>query len=320
MDDDERLAGTFELRDGVMTRAELHDLGVTDARIHWLVARKRWQLVLPGVVLLSSAPPTRRQQLVSALLLGGPDAVVGGPAAARFHGVRSIPPTGPVHVLAPRSRARRRHLWADVRPTRLEDPEVVETSLLRYSSIPRAVVDAARWAPTQQDADARVIEAVQRRLTGPVELASWVNRLNRRDSARARRALEAAASGVWSIPEAEVVELMAGSRLLPAPWLNPHLEDATGHRLLTPDLWLDDVAMAVMVHSQQFHDGPGQWDRTVAEDAELGAHGVVVVGVTPRSLRREAAVVLDRIERAYRVARTRPRPGVRATPRSALAA
>ncbi len=44
-----------------------------------------------------------------------------------------------------------------------------------------------------------------------------------------------------------------------------------GVRCLTPDAWLDDVAMAVMVHSRQFHDGPDQWDETVSRDGELTA-------------------------------------------------
>ncbi len=166
-----------------MTRRELHDAGVTDARIGWMVDRHRWQLLLPGIVLLSPVPPTRRQQLVSAVLLGGQHAVVGGPAAARFHGVKSIPARGPVHVLTPRSRARRRHGWADIRPTRIEDPEVVSTALVTYSGVARSVVDAAMWAPSQEDADAWMVEAVQRGLVGLDDLATRVYRLNRRWSA-----------------------------------------------------------------------------------------------------------------------------------------
>lgn len=239
---------------------------------------------------------------------------MGGPAAARFHGVRAVPGTGTVHVLTPRSRARRRHAWADIRPTRLEDADVVSTDLVRYSGVARSVVDAAAWAPSQADADAWMIEAVQRGLVGLDELSTWVNRLNRRWSARPRRALDAASTGAWSRPEAELLELMAGSSVLPEAWPNPGLTGAGGQALLTPDAWLDDVAMAVMVHSRQYHDGD-QWDQTVARDGELTSHGVVVVGVTPRSIRTERRVVLDRVERAYRAAALRPRPAVVATPR-----
>jgi len=299
----------------VVTRGELHTHGVTDARIHWAVARGRWQLLVPGVVLLGPSPADRRQQLIAALLLGGPGAVIAGPAAARFHGVQGIPSTGAVHVLVPRSRARRRHAWADIRPTRLDDPRRVETELLRYSSVARSVVDAACWAPSQDAATAWVLEAVQRRIVEIDDVAAWVHRLNRRWSAKARRALAEAERGAWSLPEAELLELLATSRTLPGPWANPVLVDSSGSPLVTPDAWFDDVGLAVMVHSREYHEGPGQWDRTVSQDGELTAAGVVVVGVTPHAIRTTGSVVLDRVERAHRVAAGRPRPPVVATRR-----
>lgn len=317
--DDTLPPGLAELARGrvdVVTRAELHRHGVTDARIHWAVARRRWQLVLPGIVLLGPSAADRRQQLVAALLLGGPGAAIAGPAAARFHGVQGVPPSGVVHVLVPRSRARRRHAWADIRPTRLEDPGGVETDLLRYSSVARSVVDAACWAPSQDAATAWVLEAVQRRIVDVDDVAAWVHRLNRRWSATARRALAEAERGAWSLPEAELLALLGTSRTLPEPWANPTLVDPSGSPLVTPDVWFDDVALAVMVHSRRYHEGPRQWDRTVSQDGELTAVGVVVVGVTPHAIRAGAAAVLDRVERAHRVAAARPRPAVVAHPRA----
>ena len=81
--------------------------------------------------------------------------------------------------------------------------------------------------------------------------------------------------------------------MLPAAWLNPGLADENGTRLTTPDVWLDDVGMAVMIHSREFHAGALQWDATVVYDSELSSHRIVVVGVTPEqrqeSLFRAAA-------------------------------
>lgn len=304
--------------DGVTTRAALRAEGVSDHRIQWAVGKGRWRLLLPGVVLLGPGPPTRRQQLVAAVTLGGDGAVVAGAAAARFHGVRAIPGSGQVHVRTPRSRVRRRHGFADVRPTRLDDPDVVTGEFVAFSGIARSVVDAATWAPSQEDATAWTIEAVQRGLVTVDELASWVNRLNRRWSLRPRIALRSAESGAWSLPEAELLDVLARSSVLPEVWPNPVLVDSSGRALVTPDAWLDDVAVAVMMHSKQFHDGPGQWDATVTDDGELSSRGVVVVGVTPTGLRRDADAVRERVERAYRTAAARPRPDVRATRRSGL--
>ena len=125
------------------------------------------------------------------------------------------------------------------------------------------------------------------------------------------------AAGVWSVPEAEALDLMATSRVLPAPMTNPSLVDATGARLLTPDLWLDDVAMAVMVHSRTHHANGTQFTETIDRDADLVAAGVVVLGVTPSGMRQDPAGTLRRIEAAYAVAQARPRPTVRARWRAA---
>ncbi|MFW5470724.1 hypothetical protein ACOCJ4_11815 [Knoellia sp. CPCC 206435] len=70
--------------------------------------------------------------------------------------------------------------------------------------------------------------------------------------------------------------------------------------------------MAVMVHSRQFHADGDQFVRTIERDGDLVAAGVVVVGVTPSSIRSDPVAVLRRIEDTYAVAQRRPRPDVRA--------
>ena len=157
------------------------------------------------------------------------------------------------------------------------------------------------------------IEAVQRRLTTLEALAEWVYRLRPRDAAAVLVALQAAGSGAWSVPEHELLALMRTSTVLPQAWPNPRLHDAAGLRLTTPDAWLDDVAMALMVHSRRYHSTGEDWDATVSADADLVAAGVVVVGVTPRQIRSEGRAVLARIEQAWLTACSRPRPPVTAS-------
>lgn len=98
--------------------------------------------------------------------------------------------------------------------------------------------------------------------------------------------------------------------------LNPGLKDMHDKRRTTPDLWFDDVGMAVMVHSRQFHSGALQWDATLTDDSDLSSCHIVVVGVTPEQLARDPCSVLRRIESHYVVARESGfRPAVIATPR-----
>jgi hypothetical protein len=99
-------------------------------------------------------------------------------------------------------------------------------------------------------------------------------------------------------------------------WANPELFDASGRRLTTPDLWIDDVAMAVMVHSRLFHGDVLDWDSTVDRDSDLAAARVVVIGVTPQAIQSRPAQTLRRVESAYLEARSAGvRPGVTAKPR-----
>jgi hypothetical protein len=96
-------------------------------------------------------------------------------------------------------------------------------------------------------------------------------------------------------------------------WANPQLR-VGGRRLPTPDGWFDDVALAVQVHSRQYHAGNLDWEATVAADAVFVEHGIPVLAVTPRQIIRTPDDVLARIERAHAAARLRPRPAVAATP------
>ena len=186
---------------------------------------------------------------------------------------------------------------------------------LRYSCLPRAVVDRAAGMPPDE-ARALIIDVVQRRLARLDDLSHWIDARRPNGRVVLRRALAEAAAGAWSLPEADLARLLSRSSVVPEPWLNPELRDADGGRLTTPDLWLDDVAMAVMVHSREFHSGVIDWESTVERDSDLSACGVVVVGVTPGAIARDPARVLDRIERAYATAlRSGRRADVVATPR-----
>jgi hypothetical protein len=56
----------------------------------------------------------------------------------------------------------------------------------------------------------------------------------------------------------------------------PGLVDLEGRRLTTPDVWFDDVALAVMVHSREFHAGVLDGEATVLGDDDLESAGAVV--------------------------------------------
>ena len=301
-------------QDHVVSRSQLTALGVSPATIRWNAGRN-WRVLLPRIYLLSPERPTQHQRLRAALLWGGEGAVLAGPSAARLHGIRSTDPGLVVQLLVPAPKRSRRAGYADARRTLLEDtPALVDG--LPVSSVARAAVDATLLTRTPRDREAILVEAVQRRLTTVDALAEWAYRLRARDAPTVLAALEAAASGAWSVPEHELLTLLGRSTSLPEPWPNPSLHTVDGARLTAPDVWFDDVALAVMVHSHRHHSQGDDWDATVAADADLVASGAVVVGVTPRQIRHQPDAVLRRVEQAHRTAAARPRPPLRATRRT----
>jgi len=74
---------------------------------------------------------------------------------------------------------------------------------------------------------------------------------------------------------------------------------AQGVRLLTPDGWVDEVGLALMVHSRQHHFDVAEWETTVAGDSAYAEHGVTALAFTPRMIREQPREVLARVERTY---------------------
>jgi hypothetical protein len=315
MDVDPAVHRLLRQQNGLATRAQLYELGVTQEALRWRLGRS-WTAVLGSVVSGSRERLSTQQRLVAAQLECGPQGVVTGVHACLVHGLTGVPGNRLVQVLVPMNLRARRVGWVDVQRTRRPDPRATRRGLLTVASLPRAVMDAARAARGLDEARSVVLEAVQRRLCSLDELGEELAAGPRRWSAFARRALDDATDGAWSVPEAHLRRACAASRRLPTATPNPVLV-AHGVTLLSPDLWFDDVALAVMVHSRRHHEGVQDWERTVERDGELTQHGVTVLAFTPRSIATDLERVVATIERTYlQLSRGgRPRPDVHMTPR-----
>ena len=307
----------LRLQRGLATYTQLAELGISREQARRRL-RDSWRVVLPNVVATFTGRLDATQRLVAAQLYAGVGAVISGSTAAAWHGVTSAA-TAKVHVEVPHSRKPSDAGFVVVRRTRTPDQHPWTRPPLLVASRQRAVACAARECRFERDATAVVLEAVQRRLVRLEDLRSELESGPRAGSALLRRAIEAAERGAWSVPETDFEALLAHSRLLPSPWLNPSVYAADGTSLPRPDAWFDDVALAVQVHSRQYHSEPADWDATVMADGLLVECGIVVVAVTPRAIRDQPELVLARIERAYEQAALRPRPAVRAVPIASVA-
>ncbi len=302
-----------EQQAGLLHCGQLSEHGVT----RWQLRARLddgWHFVLPRVVSTTPGALSPRQRLVTAMLYAGPDAMITGAAAAAWHGVTAAVQAFSVAVEVPHRRRPRGGSFVDVRRTLRPDPHPWQRPPLVLVSRPRAVAVAARDARSERDAEAVVLEAVQRHLVRLEDLRNELEAGPRAGSALLRRAVDAAEQGAWSVPEAELAALLDRARALPPAWLNPHLFAEDGVRLPTPDAWFDDVALAVQVHSKRYHAGDLDWDKTVSADGVYAEHGIALVAVTPRQIFTQPESVLRRIERTHQQAGRRPRPPVTATP------
>lgn len=318
MDVSTQAAALVDRQCGVATRGQLLDAGVSAPQIRWALGR-RWRMLLPRVILLSPGLPTDEQRLVAALLLAGDDSWLAGSSAGAVHGLPGCTLVAPVRVHVPPHRTTRTVSWVSITRSSVTDERLVERGPLRVSCRARALVDAAADCPDDDRVRAMLIDAVQQRFVRLDDVAHWVEVRQSAGRRRLRRALADAAAGAWSLPEAQLLDLVRRSTVLPRPWANPVLVDSTGRRLTTPDVWFDDVALAVMVHSRQFHAGLLDWEATVAADEDLEGAGAVVTAVTPDAVTRDPAGTLLRVEAAYERARRWPRErAILAEPRAVV--
>lgn len=296
-------------RHDVLTRTELHRLGVTQ-RVIWARVRTGgpWQILLPGVICLHNGEPTRRQKLDAALRYAGSNAVVTGLAAAELHGLRKFPRSDLVHLLIPdESRARSVGFVVIERTTRMPRRQVKNG--IPIAEATRCVLDAARRMRDLAAVETLIAEAVQRGVTSPIRLRRELEAGSVRGSALPRRCLSAIMDGARSTAEIRAVELAKRSGLPPMRW-NPRLRTSDGIVLPTPDGWLDDACLAWEIDSFEYHLGPADYRRTLERHNAMVAHGIIVVHTFSSQLVTEPDVVLHELRAAYQHAMRRPRPRI----------
>ena len=214
------LRDVAQFQHGVLTRRQLLDGGVTPAQLRTRLGRE-WRLVLRGVVLLSNAVPSEAQRLVAAQLFAGPRSWLAGPTAAALHGIGGLSVSNPIHVLVPTPLRSRSHAWVVVPNTTLLDEPLHRRGPLTLSCPARAAVDAAASAPSDAQGQAVIVAAAQSRTARMSDLVHWTLARGQVGSRRLHDGLSLAATGVWSLPESDLLRLLACSKVLPEAGRTP---------------------------------------------------------------------------------------------------
>jgi len=302
---------------GLITAAQLAELGVSSSTATRKTAGGVWTRVLPGVHLVSGGHPVRIQRECAALLYCGTGSTLTGTSALRHHEFRSLNlqevadddplRPEPVHALIPAERQRSSKGFVRAERTVRWPVPSLRRNGLEIAAVPRAVGDAVRRLRTRADVAAVVSEAVQRELATVGELREELDLGPMRGSGLFRDVLRAIEGGARSGPEADLVELFASAGI--AAHFNARLVDGRGQLIAIPDAWIED-GVAVEVDSVEYHSGPG-YLATVRRNARYAAAGVNVVPVLPTDLVSVPYRVLAEIRSAVAVAQSRPRPDAR---------
>lgn len=261
-------------QEGVVSRAQAREHGVTRHVVRSQVRGRRWQLLGPRVVVLHTGPMSSRQHWWAAVLHAGPRSALFGLSALQAEGLQGYEPAG-VHVVVPHGSqvphlpglrvVEARHLIDCIHPSRRPPRTRRE----------RAVVDAAADAPDGLRACAILAAAVQQ---GLVRVTDVQEELDRRRNVPRRAQLAAVladiAVGAQSLGELDALRLCRRFGL-PPPTCQVRVEQHGKHRYL--DLQWKRYRLTVEIDGGHHREVSTWWaDMDRQNEVVLAAEGVVL--------------------------------------------
>jgi len=301
---------TTQHRRVVARAADLEASGLTRPTIYRrCLPGGPWRRLLPGIIQLDPVEPGAEEMLAAALLRGGKGALVTGLWAARRHGLTRTPEPELVHLLVPADC----HVTSSgfvlvERTTRMPGGRTLDGK--DVAPVHRAVLDAARRMRDFDAIRAMLAEAIQRGMCTPQMLRTELARGSQRGTALPRRALAELLGRAQSVAEGDGFWLWRSAGL-PEGTRNVRVVDADGKYVGTPDMWVDDQAMAWEVDSRECHFDVDGYAATLDRNNRYTAAGIVFVQTRPSRIRKEPDVVIAELRAAYAAACRRPRPPVR---------
>lgn len=300
---------------GVVRTADLRQLGMPASSITYRYrAGGPWQRLLPGVILTQTGRPTDDQRLHAAFAYCRGGAMLTGLIALRQYGARQLPGDPVLHLLLPHGRHRTSAGFVLVERT-IRLPEHRNVRGFACAPIARAAIDASRRLTDPSQGRALLAEVVQRRMCTPSELAVELREAQIRGTALPRLVLREVRGGVRSIAEADAKRLLVAHHVPHALW-NCDLYDEHGQWLGCPDaVWLE-FGVVLEIDSLEWHLSPADYRKTLARHRRMTAAGLLVIHVTPATVRDQPTEFLDELRRTLATAARRAAPRVSIRTRS----
>lgn len=279
---------------GVLSFAQLRDLGWSRHRIGSEIALGRWTRVAPRVVALQNAPLTRDQALWVGVLHAGPRGLLSHGTACAEAGLRFLTDDARVHVLTAKS--------DDVAPLAgfcfHQTRRPFEGWRHTGGGPPRLRVEHAALLTAERDDHLRraiglLAACTQQRLTTAERLLEASREIHKlRHGALIRPALGDIAGGAESFAELDIGRLCRSAGLQ-QPQRQRVRRDQKGRRRYLDCEWeLPDGRLLVLEVDGSFHMRTDHWWRDMARERSVVLTGRTVLRCASVELRLDPAGVL----------------------------
>lgn len=280
--------GLARRQEGLLSRRQLHGLGVDRWAVRAQVRAERWVVRTPMVVSTTTGPLDRAQTRWLGVLHAGPGAVLGDLTAAEVHGLQRWH-RDDVTVAVPQALEVDEDVDGVVfRRTRRALPAMTAATDLPSMRLEPAVLHFAAYQPSARTAQGVLAAVVQQQLTTPDRLRDWVRRMRPlRWAPLFRTALDEIDGGARSVSELDVARLCREHHLVP-PHRQVRRRGSDGRLRFTDCEWdLPDGGVLVLEVDGAFHMHAEHWEDDIARERSLVASDRVLVRCTARELREE---------------------------------
>jgi very-short-patch-repair endonuclease len=279
---------------GVVTRAQLLELGLTRTTVDNWVKHSRLHPLYRGVFLLGHPRPIAGARELAAVLACRPGAVLSHPSAAGLW--RLLPrPKGDVDVTVPGRNPGRKPGIRVHRVIALDPRDIRKLGGIPITSPARTILDLASVV-RRRDLEQALAEAYARRLARRSEFVSLLARRSSRPGTHALRTLLEDGTPALTRSQAEE-RLLALIRAAELP--QPEVNIRIGRHEV--DFVWRDQRLIVEVDGFRFHSSRSEFERDRRRDAELGTLGFRVMRVTWRQIVNEPEALVARLATALAV-------------------
>ncbi|MGH7448981.1 MAG: DUF559 domain-containing protein [Longimicrobiales bacterium] len=277
---------------GVVSRAQLLDLGVRPGQVEVRVRRHRLRPLHRGVYLVGPLEVPRARPM-SAVLCCGESAVLGQQSAAELWQTM-VPSADPkaVHVIIPPG-DRRRRPGVCIHRIELQHDEMTKLDGIPITTPARTLYDLA-GSIAGRDLEQVVAETLARRVTDKARIDALAKRYGHRPAGRRLMALVGADQepAVTRSAAEETLLAMIRRAQLPRPEMNIRVQ---GYEV---DLYWRAERLVAEVDGFAFHASRRSFETDRRRDAVLAAAGLRVMRVTWRQLEHEPEALLVRLTQA----------------------